>query len=91
MRHECPEPRKSSAEQEVIIAKLKRLQPRADRQVNTAFIDDAELACMARSVDLSTPEHVQQWIDELGMDATAAVQDFLQYQERIGDPHDSQA
>ena len=78
-RFECPEPPRSRQEQEAVMEKLKQLQPRADRQPHVSLIVDAELACAARSVDLTSTENAQQAVEELGVDAVYAVQDFLQY------------
>jgi hypothetical protein len=78
-RFECPEEPRTRKEQEAIMEKLRQLQPRPDRQPHAALILDTELACAARSVDLSSTENAQQAIDELGVDATYAVQDFLEY------------
>ena len=63
--------------------KLKQLYPLPDQRPHVSLILDAEWACAARSVDLSTTESAQQALEELGADATHAVQDYLRY---LGEP-----
>ena len=82
-RFQCPEPPRSRQEQEAIMEKLKQLYPLPDQRPHVSLILDAELACAARSVDLSTTESAQQALEELGADATHAVQDYLRY---LGEP-----